>query len=206
MLGPTPPEVPLSGGFLATALGPMLDPLELLRLAGVPESGIRALLALRGRFEGELCREREEVGRPEVVPDDSGDDFGRNGTFLTVLVETALLREERDERRDVRELLRSTSSWCWSLAVGLEEAAASGDSDFRIEFVRRGNRFLLTREGGVPLSDLLRSNADWLVFLVMRMLGRADPALRTGSCLLGLLSTDLTTFLVLLLLFFESDP
>lgn len=192
----------------AAALGPMLDPLELLRLAGVPESGVRALLALRGRFEGELCREREEVGRPEVVPaDESGDDFGRNGTFLTVLVETALLREERDERRDVRELLRSTSSWCWSLAVGLEDAAAaSGDSDFRIEFVRRGNRFLLTREGGVPRSDLLRSNADWLVFLVMRMLGRADPALRTGSCLRGLLSTDLTTFLVLLLLFFESDP
>lgn len=87
--------------------------------------------------------------------------------------------------------------------MGLE-AAASGDSDFRIELVRRGNRFLLTREGGVPLSDLLRSNADWL-FLVMRMLGRADPALRTGSCLRGLLSTDdLRTFLVLL--FFESDP
>lgn len=193
---------------MATALGPMLDPLELLRLAGVPESGVRALLALRGRFEGELCREREEVGRPEVVPpDESGDDFGRNGTFLTVLVETALLREERDERRDVRELLRSTSSWCWSLAVGLEDAdAASGDSDFRIEFVRRGNRFLLTREGGVPLSDLLRSNADWLVFLVMRMLGRADPALRTGSCLLGLLSTDLTADFLVLLLFFESDP
>lgn len=204
MLGPTP-EVALRGGFLATALGPMLEPLELERLAGVPERGVRALLALRGRFEGELCREREEVGRPEVVPE-SGDDFGRNGTFLTVLVDTALLREERDERRDVRELLRSTSSWCWSLAVGLE-VAASGDSDFRIEFVRRGNRFLLTREGGVPLSDLLRSNADWLVFLVMRMLGRADPALRTGSCLLGLLSTDLTAdFLVLLLLFFESDP
>lgn len=204
MLGPTP-EVALSGGFLATALGPMLEPLELERLAGVPDRGVRALLALRGRFEGELCRERDEVGRPEVVPE-SGDDFGRNGTFLTVLVDTALLREERDERRDVRELLRSTSSWCWSLAVGLE-VAASGDSDFRIEFVRRGNRFLLTREGGVPLSDLLRSNADWLVFLVMRMLGRADPALRTGSCLLGLLSTDLTAdFLVLLLLFFESDP
>lgn len=190
---------------MATALGPMLEPLELERLAGVPDRGVRALLALRGRFEGELCRERDEVGRPEVVPE-SGDDFGRNGTFLTVLVDTALLREERDERRDVRELLRSTSSWCWSLAVGLE-VAASGDSDFRIEFVRRGNRFLLTREGGVPLSDLLRSNADWLVFLVMRMLGRADPALRTGSCLLGLLSTDLTAdFLVLLLLFFESDP
>lgn len=188
---------------MATALGPMLEPLELERLAGVPDRGVRALLALRGRFEGELCRERDEVGRPEVVPPESGDDFGRNGTFLTVLVDTALLREERDERRDVRELLRSTSSWCWSLAVGLE-VAASGDSDFRIEFVRRGNRFLLTREGGVPLSDLLRSNADWLVFLVMRMLGRA---LRTGSCLLGLLSTDLTAdFLVLLLLFFESDP
>lgn len=205
MLGPTP-EVALRGGFLATALGPMLEPLELERLAGVPDRGVRALLALRGRFEGELCKERDEVGRPEVVPPESGDDFGRNGTFLTVLVDTALLREERDERRDVRELLRSTSSWCWSLAVGLE-VAASGDSDFRIEFVRRGNRFLLTREGGVPLSDLLRSNADWLVFLVMRMLGRADPALRTGSCLLGLLSTDLTAdFLVLLLLFFESDP
>lgn len=187
------------------ALGPMLDPLELLRLAGVPESGVRALLALRGRFVGELCREREEVGRPEVVPAESGDDFGRNGTFLTVLVETALLRDERDERRDVRELLRSTSSWCWSLAVGPELAAASGDSDFRIEFVRRGNRFLLTREGGVPLSDLLRSNADWL-FLVMRMLGRADPELRTGSCLLGLLSTDLTADFLVLLLFFESDP
>lgn len=96
----------------ATALGPMLEPLELLRLAGVPERGVRALLALKGRFVGELCRERDDVGRPEVLPVDSGDDLGRNGTFLTVLVDTALLREEREERRDVRELLRSTSSWC----------------------------------------------------------------------------------------------
>ena len=202
MLGPT---AALSGGFLAPVvdpitLGPMLDPLELLRLAGAPERGVRALLALSGLFVGELWREREDVGRADVPV--NGDDFGRNGTFLTVLVETALLRDDRDDRSDVRELLRSTSSWCCNLAAGLDPPA-SGDSDFRIEFVRRGNRFLLTREGGVPLSDLLRSNADW--FLVMRMLGRAEPP-RTGSCLLGLLSTaeDLTTFLVLL--FFESDP
>lgn len=200
----------LRGGFLAaamTALGPMLEPLELLRLAGVPEeSGVRVLLALSGLFVGELCRDRDDVGRAErVLPEEpvvSGDDFGRNGTFLTVLVETALLRDERDDRSDVRELLRSTSSWCCNLAAGELVPPASGDSDFRIELVRRGNRFLLTREGGVPLSDLLRSNADW--FLVMRMLGRVEPP-RTGSCLFGLLSTDLTTFLVLML-FFESEP
>lgn len=203
---------PLRGGFLATAptaLGPILEPLELLRLAGVPEeSGVRVLLALSGLFVGELCSEREDVGRadrplPEVPV--NGDDFGRNGTFFTVLVETALLRDEREDLSDVRELLRSTSNWCCNLAAAAAELVplASGDSDFRIELVRRGNRFLLTREGGVPLRDLLRSNAVWV--LVIRMLGRAEPP-RTGSCLLGLLSAvdDLTTFLVLL--FFESDP
>lgn len=148
----------------ATALGPMLDPLELLRLAGVPDSGVLVLLALSGLFVGELCRESDDVGSkpmPEVVPLAvvSGDDLGRNGTFFTVLVETALLSEEREDRSDVLELLRSTSSWCCNFAAALEPA--SGDSDFRIEFVRRGNRFLLTREeGGVPRNDLLRSNAD----------------------------------------------
>lgn len=91
----------------------MLDPLELLLLAGVPDSGVRMLPALRGRLVGELCADRVDATGPdpdrplEVV---RGDDFGRNGTFLTVLVDTALLSEERDERRLVRELLRSTSS------------------------------------------------------------------------------------------------
>lgn len=136
----------------------MLDPLELLLLAGVPDSGVRMLPALRGRLVGELCADRlVDTGTDPERPLDvvRGDDFGRNGTFFTVFVETALLREDRDERRLVRELLLSTSNCC----LLAEFALVRGDSVLLIEFVRRGNRFLLTRDGGVPRSDLLRSKA-----------------------------------------------
>lgn len=168
MLAPNELEpIVLSGGFRATPaaelatipLGPMLDPLELLRLAGVPARVDLALLALSGLFAGELCADNDDVTcelpPPSPLDELKGEDFGRNGTFLTVLVETALLREERDERRLVRELLRSTSNCC----LDAPDELASGDSDFLIEFVLRGNKFLLTSEGGVPLKDLLRSSA-----------------------------------------------
>lgn len=165
MLGPSELDpADFSGGFLAAmpavALCPILDPLELLRLAGVPDRGVLTLPALRGLLVGELCADRVVCTGPdpasplEVV---RGDDFGRNGTFLTVFVETALLSEERDDRRLVRELLLSTSNCCCCLAAF---TPSSGDSVLRIEFVRRGNRFLLTRDGGFPLRDLLRSKAD----------------------------------------------
>lgn len=121
MLGPSKLDpADFNGGFLlaatpVVAVCPILDPLELLRLAGVPDRGVLTLPALRGLFAGELCADREVSTGPdpasplEVV---RGDDFGRNGTFLTVLVETALLSEDRDERRLVLELLLSTSSCC----------------------------------------------------------------------------------------------
>lgn len=141
------------------ALCPILDPLELLRLAGVPDRGVLTLPALRGLLVGELCAERVvETGPDPASPLElvRGDDFGRNGTFLTVFIETALLSEERDDRRLVLELLLSTSNCCCLTVFTL----SSGDSVLRIEFVRRGNRFLLTRDGGVPLRDLLRSKTD----------------------------------------------
>lgn len=79
-------------------LGPILEPLELLREAGALETN------------------REELPPSPVLFDEAsgflGGDSGcveRNGTFLTVFVDTALLIDDRELRRLALELLRSTS-------------------------------------------------------------------------------------------------
>jgi len=79
------------GGFLTA--GPMLEPLELLRLAGTR-------VRLVDAFEL-FCSTNGFFGIADV------DGF--NGIFLTVLVDTALLSEERELLKLVRELLLSTS-------------------------------------------------------------------------------------------------
>ena len=53
----------LAGGLRTTvALGPMLEPLELLRLAGAPRCAMLPEVAVpSGRFEGELLAESVDV-------------------------------------------------------------------------------------------------------------------------------------------------
>lgn len=105
------------GGFRTD--GPILDPLELLRLAGT-------------RFEdlaiGEFC-----VARGRLLGDDSVEEvmYGLRATLRTVLAETELFRDDRELRKLVRELLRSTS-----LLAGDEAWLCA--SDFRNELVLLG--------------------------------------------------------------------
>lgn len=79
--------------------GPILDPLELLRDAGVRFVVLAAFCVESGRLFVLLL----EAAAAAVF----GVVF--NGTFLTVFVDTALLMEDRELRRLARELLRSTS-------------------------------------------------------------------------------------------------
>lgn len=79
-------------------LGPTLEPLLLLRLAGTPRPGVgRVFCAARGRLLGDESTETVAVRCTE----------GRRRT--TVCVEAPLLMEDLEERKLFRELLRSTS-------------------------------------------------------------------------------------------------
>lgn len=90
-----------------TMLGPTLEPLELERLAGTPAAKRLGLVFIR------FC-----VVKGRLVGDESADSVCRGvlcnplpdmGMRFTVLVEVALLMEDREERKLLRELLRSTS-------------------------------------------------------------------------------------------------
>lgn len=91
-----------------TILGPTLEPLELERLAGTPPKPAKRVGLLR-RF----C-----VVRGLLLGEESTDTVCRGDLFkllfpmgmrLTVCVEAPLFMEEREERKLLRELLRSTS-------------------------------------------------------------------------------------------------
>lgn len=118
-------EVVGVGGFLTT--GPILDPLELLRLAG---TRLRALVGVVVEVVVLFCSTKGFFG-------DAIDVAGLIGIFLTVLVDTALLRDDRELLKLVRELLRSTSSRRFGNALGRLKVCCDV-SGLRSEAVRLG--------------------------------------------------------------------
>lgn len=127
---------------------PILDPLELLRLAGVRVDGdvtdvtddfgvafafafafVDALLCVdNGFLYADFASSRGDVRAVVVF----------NAIFLTVFVDVALFSDERELRKLVRELLRSTSRLC---CIVFEF-----ESDFFSELVRFGIIVLRTDE------------------------------------------------------------
>uniref|UniRef100_A0A2M4C5Y2 Putative secreted protein n=1 Tax=Anopheles marajoara TaxID=58244 RepID=A0A2M4C5Y2_9DIPT len=119
----------------------MLEPLELLRLAGAPRWML--LLAVpSGRFVGELLADNVD-GPCSGLALASGVALFElalsGGTLRTVFVDTALLSEERDDRKLVRELLRSTSCERLALAIRPTSPPSVDGPVRRIEAVRRGS-------------------------------------------------------------------
>ena len=130
--------------------GPILDPLELLLLAGTLLIVFDDLFADEG-FGG---RSKDLF---EVVAADGTDGFV--GIFLTVFVETALFNDERELLKLALELLLSTSN----LLFAIDEIVGFGNwfgcSGLRNEFVLRGvdEALLVPVVIAVVLKDLLLS-------------------------------------------------
>lgn len=135
------------------------------------------------------------------------------GTLRTVLVDTALLRDERDERRLVRELLRSTS--CAWRAIGRSRLGADPSTLvvdpvalLRIEAVRRGKRFLDAGAGlpalGGARSDRLRSSPVLPFFTISRLAMLGLPVRLVFRLVVGGLADEPVTATTRLL--FVSDP
>lgn len=125
----------------------MLEPLELLRLAGT-----RVTVAVRFVVEA-VCNDLFTTGTDEDV-------CGFNGIFLTVFVDTALFKDERELLKLVLELLLSTA--VLRFAIG---GVAFWTSVLLSEFVRRGVVFRLRNDDGGALVriDRLRSNVCWFL-------------------------------------------
>lgn len=140
------------GGF--RTVGPMLDPLELLRLAGT------RVMARMGVVDvEEFCSTKGFFGN-----DDVADVGGLSGIFLTVFVETALLSDDRELLKLVRELLLSTSRRLLGSDLG-RLSVCCDDSGLRSEAVRRGVELALRvpDNGGATRKDRLRSNDCWFL-------------------------------------------
>lgn len=139
-------------------VGPMLDPLELLRLAGVRDDVVTdderifdgvfdvgtAFCNISGFLYSVLSNVMVVIGVTRGV---------FNGTLRTVLIEVALFNDERELRKLVREPLRSTSRLLDGVAVSVV---------FRSELVRRGTIALFDGDAAADLSDRLRSRLSRL--------------------------------------------
>jgi hypothetical protein len=149
--------------------GPILDPLELLLLAGMRDDerafdlGVvewLLLIVITGLFAVEDVVAVDEL--------DAGDDEENLvGIRFTVLVDTALLSDDIELMRLDLELLRFTNKCLLGTAV----FCTSGFSTFFIELTRRGAAtgvFVeepllgLRYEDGVFLSERLLSSDCWL--------------------------------------------
>jgi hypothetical protein len=165
------------------ATGPMLEPLELLLLAGITDL-LLLFCTLKDVFRlvALLWLSWFEAGTGAEI----AGDF--SGIFFTVLQDVALLIEDRELRKLVRELLRSTSlagtlntfrRLGLLLAEMLLKCMGEVWSDvgrWRNELVRLGNRFRETGVIVVPppvdeltLTDLLRSSSCLLVNAVCKL-------------------------------------
>lgn len=148
--------IPLVGVALLVCdrrtVGPMLEPLELLL-----DAGVRAVVVADDDLGADtftddieldaLCRVNGflyNVLSAEV----DGVRCAFNGTFRTVFIDVALFRDDRELRKLVRELLRSTS---------LLLCALVWSADFLNELVLRGMTLRLVGAGADVLNERLRS-------------------------------------------------
>lgn len=102
----------------------MLEPLELLRLAGARDADDNFAVDNFDAGDDELPFSGDDFFGFGL----SNDDGGRNGIFLTVFVDAELFSDERELRKLFRELLRSTGRLCVDVI-----------SVFLSEFVRFGS-------------------------------------------------------------------
>ena len=132
--------------------GPILEPLELLLLAGTLLIVFEVLFAADG-LDGSNNDLLEVVAAEEFVVD------GFIGIFLTVFVETALFNEERELLKLALELLLSTSKRLFAIDEIVGFGNWLGCSGLRNEFVLLGvdEALLVPLVIAVVLNDLLRS-------------------------------------------------
>jgi hypothetical protein len=138
------------GGFLIA--GPILEPLELLLLAGTLVIVFDDLFTVEG-----LLGTSNDLF--EVV---AAEEFGMDGfigIFFTVFVETALFNDERELLKLARELLLSTSNLLFAIDEIVGFGTWFGCSGLRNEFVLRGvdEALLVPLVIAVVLNDLLLS-------------------------------------------------
>lgn len=109
--------------------GPMLEPLELLRLAGVRGDASDDSFMVDAVFDGFVaCNDFFGAARFSTTCDGEWSDDGFNAKFFTVCVDAELFSDERELRKLFLELLLSTSRLF----------ASAVTSDLRNEFVRFG--------------------------------------------------------------------
>jgi hypothetical protein len=143
-----------AGGFLTA--GPILDPLELLLLAGT-----RVVALVGGRDDELLIRTKGFFG---IDGTDEAEVDGLSGIFFTVFVDMALLSDDRELLKLVRELLLSTSSLLLGNDFGRLSVCCE-ISGLRKDAVLRGVDETLREAGnaGEQRSDRLRSSDCWFL-------------------------------------------
>ena len=129
-------------GGLRIVVGPMLEPLELLLLAGTRAPTVRVGVPVFCRSKGFLLNADELLAAV----------CGFNGIFFTVFVETALFNDDLELLKLVRELLLSTSLFSL-LADGARLFEVSG---LRRDPARRGGVVNVLSEVGAPLTRIER--------------------------------------------------
>lgn len=168
----------------ATGFGPMLDPLELLLLAGILDEERDVVEMVMTGFLTDAVDDELEF--------DTGDDASLVGIRFTVLVDTALLSEEIELMRLVRELLRFTNR----CLLGTAFFWTSAFSTFFIEFTRRGAAtgagvlatplFPLRYEDVVFRSERLLSSDCW--FLVSKVCSWFEALISGRLVVVGVLT------------------
>lgn len=131
-------------GGLRMVVGPILEPLELLLLAGTRVPAVRVGVPVFCRSNGFLLKADELLAAV----------CGFSGIFFTVFVETALFNDDLELLKLVRELLLSTS-----LLSLLADGAKFDVSGLRNEPARRGGVAKGLNEVVAPLTRIERDRS-----------------------------------------------